>query len=91
MPRNLDRRIEAITPIHDPEIAKDLQEILGIMLADNLQAWELQPNGTYLQRHPCHDCPEASSQKALMSMAKKSTANATNLVKSKKSPSYSDS
>jgi polyphosphate kinase len=91
MPRNLDRRVEAITPIHDPEIAKDLEEILGIMLADNLQAWELQPDGTYLQRHPCHDCPEASSQKALMSMAKKSTANATNLVKSKKSPSYSDS
>jgi polyphosphate kinase len=91
MPRNLDRRVEAITPIHDPEIAKDLEEILGIMLADNLQAWELQPDGTYLQRHPCHDCPEASSQKALMSMAKKSTANASNLVKPKKSPSYSDS
>ncbi len=91
MPRNLDRRVEAITPIHDPEIAKDLEEILGIMLADNLQAWELQPDGTYLQRHPCHDCPEASSQKALMSMAKKSTANASNLIKTKKNPSYSDS
>jgi polyphosphate kinase len=69
MPRNLDRRVEAITPILDPEIAKDLQEILGIMLADNRQAWELQSDGSYIQRRPGEDCPEASSQKALMSMA----------------------
>ena len=51
MPRNLDRRVEAITPILDPEIAKDLQEILGIMLADNRQAWELQPDASYVQRN----------------------------------------
>ena len=69
MPRNLDRRVEVITPVQDSDIAKDLQEILGIMLADNRQAWELQPDGSYIQRRPCDDCPEASSQKALMSMA----------------------
>lgn len=68
MPRNLDRRVEAITPIQDPDIAKDLQEILGIMLADNRQAWELQSNGSYIQRRPCDDCPESSSQKTLMAM-----------------------
>ncbi|CDN12192.1 Polyphosphate kinase [Richelia intracellularis] len=69
MPRNLDRRVEAITPILDPEIAKDLQEILGIMLADNRQAWELQPDGSYVQRKPGEDCPESTSQEALMSIA----------------------
>lgn len=69
MPRNLDRRVEAITPILDPEIAKDLQEILGIMLADNRQAWELQPDASYVQRKPGEDCPESTSQEALMSIA----------------------
>jgi polyphosphate kinase len=68
MPRNLDRRVEAITPIHDPDIAKDLQEILGVMLADNRQAWELQPDGSYIQRRPCENCPPASSQEIIMSM-----------------------
>lgn len=69
MSRNLDRRVEAITPILDTDIAKDLQEILGIMLADNRLAWELQPDGTYIQRRPGDNCPESNSQKALMAMA----------------------
>jgi polyphosphate kinase len=69
MPRNLDRRVEAIAPIEDPDIAKDLQEILGIMLADNRQAWELQPDGHYIQRHPNANGSEFSSQQNLMEMA----------------------
>jgi polyphosphate kinase len=72
MRRNLDRRVEVITPIKDQEIAKDLQEILGIMLADNRHAWELQPDGTYIQRCPGDNCPEANSQKTIMSMALRS-------------------
>jgi polyphosphate kinase len=68
MSRNLDRRVEVITPIKDPDIAKDLQEILGIMLADNRHAWELQSDGTYIQRNPV-DSREANSQKMIMSMA----------------------
>ncbi|MBP5975728.1 polyphosphate kinase 1 [Brasilonema sp. CT11] len=75
MRRNLDRRVEVITPILDADIAKDLQEILGIMLADNRQAWELQPDGNYIQRRPGEEVPEASSQKILMSMVLNSNAN----------------
>ncbi|OBQ17107.1 polyphosphate kinase 1 [Anabaena sp. AL93] len=72
MRRNLDRRVEVITPIKDQEIAKDLQEILGIMLADNRHVWELQPDGNYIQRCPGDNCPEANSQKTIMSMALRS-------------------
>ena len=72
MRRNLDRRVEVITPIKDQEIAKDLQEILGIMLADNRHAWDLQPDGRYIQRHPGDNCPEANSQKTIMSMTLRS-------------------
>jgi polyphosphate kinase len=69
MRRNLDRRVEVITPIRDPDIAKDLQEVLGIMLADNRHAWDLQPDGSYIQRKPSDDAPEVNSQVTLMSMA----------------------
>ncbi|MDJ0675348.1 MAG: polyphosphate kinase 1 [Calothrix sp. MO_167.B42] len=80
MPRNLNRRVEAITPILDAEIVKDVQEILGMMLADNRQAWELQTDGSYLQRRPGEDCPEASSQNLLMSMASASIDSPVTLV-----------
>jgi polyphosphate kinase len=69
MTRNLDRRVEAIAPIEDPEISKDLQEILGVMLADNRQSWDLQPDGRYLQRRPTEESPEQNAQKILMEMA----------------------
>lgn len=70
MPRNLDRRVEAITPVESPDLAKDLQEILGIMLSDNRQAWELQSDGRYIQRRPTDESSERCAQMILMSMAK---------------------
>ncbi|MBD2204289.1 polyphosphate kinase 1 [Calothrix sp. FACHB-1219] len=90
MRRNLDRRVEVIVPIQDQDIAKDLQEILGIMLADNRQAWELQGNGSYIQRHPGDRAPEAHSQKTLINMALRSTSIAANLIDNKKNSFYLD-
>ncbi|BAU11569.1 polyphosphate kinase [Leptolyngbya sp. NIES-3755] len=69
MPRNLDRRVEAVVLVEEPNLAQDLQEILGIMLADNRHAWELQPDGKYVQRQPQGDQPEQSSQRIFMEMA----------------------
>ncbi len=69
MTRNLDRRVEVITPVEDAAIAKDLQEILGIMLSDNRQGWDLNPNGSYTQRRPSSEDQERSSQNLLMEMA----------------------
>ncbi len=63
-----------MTPIQDPDLAKDLQEILSTMLSDNRQAWELQPNGSYIQRYPKDGEPERSSQKMLTEMAQQASA-----------------
>jgi polyphosphate kinase len=68
MTRNLDRRVEAIVPVEDPDIAKDLHEILGIMLADNRQSWELQSNGSYLQRQAPAGGETISTHKIMMEM-----------------------
>ncbi|MFB2894012.1 polyphosphate kinase 1 [Aerosakkonemataceae cyanobacterium BLCC-F50] len=72
MNRNLSRRVEAVTPVEDLNLAKDLQEILGIMLSDNRQAWELQSDGNYVQRRPADNLQEQSAQKTLMEMASNS-------------------
>ncbi|MBD2102599.1 polyphosphate kinase 1 [Leptolyngbya sp. FACHB-261] len=66
MRRNLDRRVEVIIPVEEPYIAKELQEILGMMLSDNRQAWELQPDGTYMQRRPAPGHLERGTQYILM-------------------------
>ncbi|GAB4334174.1 MAG: polyphosphate kinase 1 [Leptolyngbyaceae cyanobacterium] len=69
MPRNLDRRVEAVTPIEDPKLVNELQEILQILLSDNRQAWDLQPDGRYIQRYPGPDEAERSAQQILMERA----------------------
>ncbi len=45
MPRNLDRRVEAVVPVTDPRLRQRLQQILDISLADDVLAWELGPDG----------------------------------------------
>ncbi|MFM6063081.1 MAG: polyphosphate kinase 1, partial [Microcystis panniformis] len=72
MSRNLSRRVEAVTPIDEPAIAKELEEILGIMLSDNRQAWELQSDGSYIQRRPDNEGQESSTHVILMEKALKS-------------------
>ncbi|MBD2034415.1 polyphosphate kinase 1 [Leptolyngbya sp. FACHB-321] len=62
MPRNLDRRVEAITPVEEPALAAQLRAILDTLLADNRHAWDLQPDGTYVQRQPAEDVPEHDAQ-----------------------------
>ncbi|MGH9273822.1 MAG: RNA degradosome polyphosphate kinase, partial [Acidimicrobiales bacterium] len=47
MPRNLDRRVEALIPVIDPELQTRLQEVLDVNLADDVLAWELGPTGAW--------------------------------------------
>ncbi|MEO1591066.1 MAG: polyphosphate kinase 1 [Cyanobacteria bacterium J06632_22] len=72
MPRNLDRRVEAVTPILDANIRQTLRKFLQVSLDDNRQAWEMQPDGTYQQRRPAEDEAARSTHDILMAQAKKS-------------------
>jgi polyphosphate kinase len=47
MPRNLDRRVEALVPVSAPAMRDRLDEILTINLADDTLAWELDRDGTW--------------------------------------------
>ncbi|HEX6676195.1 MAG TPA: RNA degradosome polyphosphate kinase [Actinomycetes bacterium] len=52
MPRNLDMRVEVVTPVDDPELTARLEQILDVMLRDNVQAWELGEDGSWQQQQP---------------------------------------
>ncbi len=50
MRRNLDRRVEAVTPIESPELKREIEKILGIYLNDNSNAWEMNNAGEFQKR-----------------------------------------
>ena len=65
--RNLLRRVETCFPMLDPEVAARVtDEAIDNYLADNLNAWELQPDGEYLKLVPAEGTPPHSAQAALL-------------------------
>ena len=50
MPRNLDKRVEIMFPVEDPQAKKQAKHILDVQLADTLKAYILQPDGTYVKQ-----------------------------------------
>ncbi len=65
MPRNFERRVEAVTPVQDRALHACLKSLLETYLADNRQAWELDTDGTYTQRTP-GDEPARGSHTVLL-------------------------
>lgn len=70
MPRNLDRRIETLFPIEDPALKEQLVEVLEISLADNVNARELRPDGSYTRLAPGEGETPRDSQTEFMTRAK---------------------
>jgi polyphosphate kinase len=55
MYRNLSKRVEAAVPISERRLRAQLWEILQVCLADTRNAWQMQPDGRYLQLRPHAD------------------------------------
>jgi polyphosphate kinase len=50
MQRNLEKRVEVLVPIEDPRLQAELRHILDNQLTDQRGAWDMQPDGSYVQR-----------------------------------------
>jgi polyphosphate kinase len=69
MHRNLENRVEAVTPIEDTALRDRLREILDVMRNDHSHAWELQPDGSWRRRSPNGSPFNGDTQEELMSRA----------------------
>jgi polyphosphate kinase len=52
MPRNLDHRIEVLTPVEDGRAQQDLLRAFDVLLADNASAWEMSSEGRWMKLRP---------------------------------------
>jgi polyphosphate kinase len=65
MPRNLDTRVELLTPVDDPALREDLLDTLERSLADDSNSWDLGPDSLWRRRTPQGPEPR-SVQRELM-------------------------
>ncbi len=68
MVRNLENRVETVTPVTDAHLQEYLQFVLDLCRTDNYLAWELQSDGSYERCRPEEDA-QRSTQQSLMDRA----------------------
>ena len=76
MGRNLQGRVEVLVPVEDREQQQDLRLLLDAQLGDRRSAWEMQPDGSYLQRQPETKRQRRGCQQALIKASAKRLAGA---------------
>ena len=54
MPRNLDRRVEAVAPVEEAQLNGQLRHLIELYLQDST-AWHMQSDGSFLQIQPEDD------------------------------------
>jgi polyphosphate kinase len=63
MPRNLNRRVEVVTPVHDARLRRHLKDvIMAAYLRDNVKARRLLPDGSYERIQPAEGEERFDSQ-----------------------------
>ncbi len=69
MKRNLESRVEVVAPVESETLRKELRAFLDVQLEDHRNAWEMQPDGSYVQRQPRTPEEEKGCQDRLIEMA----------------------
>jgi polyphosphate kinase len=72
MHRNLSNRVETITPVLDPEVKRQLEELLEVYHQDNCSAWDCGPDGVYVRRAPAAGEEPRATQTILIQRAEAS-------------------
>ena len=69
MPRNLNRRVEVLTPVPDDDLRDYIRHtILKLHLKDNMQCYKLLENGEYVRLKPGKKDKPVNSQAALIEL-----------------------
>ncbi len=70
MPRNFHRRVEIMVPVEDAALRARLIEILNVSVADNVKAWSLQSDGSYVRTQPKPGAPLVRSQQRFIELTR---------------------
>ena len=68
MKRNLEQRVEIVVPVEAPALRAELRTVLDLHMADERSAWDMQPDGTYVQRRS-EDPDAPGCQQKLIALA----------------------
>ena len=68
MTRNMDRRIEVLTPIENVDLQLELERVFRKLMRDTRFSWELEPSGEWRRRRRDGE-QQKSSQSELMRRA----------------------
>ncbi len=66
MKRNLEARVEVLCPVEHPQLMEELRALLDTQLEDQRSAWEMQPDGSYIQRFPDGEMIKDGSQQIMI-------------------------
>jgi polyphosphate kinase len=83
MIRNLESRVEVLTPIEQPLLRRELRTIFEAQLSDRRSAWDMQPDGSYVQRRTKRGRHARGSQEVLVAAAERRSERAKRLRKVK--------
>jgi len=65
MSRNLDNRVEAVTPVDQADLRVQLDTIVDQLLADEALSWDLHPDGTWSRTPGDHNVQEELAAAAI--------------------------
>ena len=83
MKRNLEARVEVVVPVEHRRLRDEIRTLLDVHLSERRSAWDMQPDGTYLQRVPAEGEDPRGSHEILIALAEKRQKKAARLKKRK--------
>jgi polyphosphate kinase len=69
MQRNLESRVEVVTPVAAENLREELRDMLDSQLGDYRNGWEMQQDGSYTKRKPRSVAEEVGSQQHMIDRA----------------------
>ena len=82
MKRNLEQRVEIVVPVEAPALRAELRTVLDLHMADQRSAWDMRPDGSYVQRRP-EDADVPGCQQQLIALAEERLRSAMRLRRRK--------
>jgi len=87
MKRNLESRVEVVTPVEDKGLQERLREILDVQIKNRRSVWDMQPDGTYVKRQPGEHDDSRTVQEILIDLAERRLAVSSPVKKHKQKKS----